>query len=103
MIPDGWGFSPPSGEAYLVSHYPGVGSRSVYCRGVIMRGHESSSSWVLKHSATFHSRFWDKLYCVGFTHHSHYYRLVLDAKGQEAGTISGLHGVTLIDLINDTR
>lgn len=94
MTPDYWGFTLTSGANNLIYRYPGIDSKvGVFCVGVIMKGHESNSSWLRGVN-----RWWDKLECGGRTDGGKLFALILDGKGKHSWIVYRLLGVNVNDL-----
>jgi hypothetical protein len=91
LTPDSWGWATTSAQRALHNRYPGVSSD--YCLGVVMIGHEAVSSWV--HGTT---RYWDKLYCGGYTQSGKFFSAVLDPKGGSGWNLYRLRGATIGEL-----
>ena len=92
LTPDNFGQDTTTAEAQLKGRYPGVSA--VYCVGISMPGH-SDSSFV---QGT--TRYWDKLFCSGYTKTtgSTLFTLVCDPKGAKSWIIYRLKGVTIAAL-----
>jgi len=91
LQPDNWGIATTSGQQSLLRKYPGV--EDIYCVGVSMIGYENDSSWV--HGLT---RYWDKLFCVGYVLSGPEFSLIYDAKGPGQVIAYRLHGVSIAAL-----
>jgi hypothetical protein len=74
LTPDNFGYSTTAGERVVRRSYYRTAER-IYCVGVIMRGAERDSSWVLAPT-----RYWDKLMCAAVVSPTTAHVFVLDAK-----------------------